>query len=102
MRCVRAWLALVIAIVACSDVFAATAYDITVRIDPATRELSASATIVVPRSRATEIALGQRFKIESISLDGAAMPAAQAMHGLSVWRLDAANVERKIEVRWSG
>src|SRR4051812_15748613 len=102
MHCARACLALVLAIVACSDVFAATAYDITVRIDPATRELSGSATIVVPGSHATEIALAQRFKVASISLDGAALPASQTMHGLSIWRLEAANGERKIEVRWSG
>lgn len=80
----------------------AAAYDIAVRIEPATRELSASATIAVPRGQAVELALAQRFKVERMSLDGSPVAAPRVTQGLSIWKLDAAKSERKLEVRWSG
>jgi aminopeptidase N len=87
---------------ACCEVFAATAYDIAVRIDPATRELNGTATITVPRGLAADVTLAQRFTVGRISVASATIAAPRVMRGLSVWRLEAADAERTLEVHWHG
>lgn len=77
-------------------------YDINVRIDPATRELSGAATIVVQPGKAVELVLAQRFAVELMLVDGATAAAPRVAQGLSTWRLGAANTPRKVEMRWQG
>lgn len=85
--------------------FAATTpagYDISVRIDPASRELSGTATIVVQAGGPVELSLAQRFEVERMTLDGKAATTPHVVDGLTIWRPVAATVPRKIEMRWHG
>src|SRR5450759_4891063 len=59
-----------------SGVAAPVAYDITVRIDPATGELSGTSTIVVEPGRPVEIILARRFEVDSITIDGTPAPVS--------------------------
>ena len=85
--------------------FAAAApvgYDISVRIDPAARELSGAATIIVESGKSVELVLAQRFEVERMTVDGETAAAPRVASGLSTWRLIAANTPRRIEIRWHG
>ena len=108
IRSVRGLAVLVFAIGACCPAtacFAAAApvaYDISVRIDPAARELSGAATIVVQPGKAVDLALAQRFEVERLLIDGAPAAAPRVANGLSIWRLAAASAPRTIEMHWRG
>jgi aminopeptidase N len=78
------------------------AYDINVRIDPAARELSGAATIVVQPGKSVELVLAQRFEVECLTVDGETAAAPRVASGLSTWRLVAADTPRRIEMRWHG
>jgi hypothetical protein len=85
--------------------FAATAapeYDLTVTIDPATREFNAAAAIVVPPGPAADVLLGRRFEANAITLDGRALGVPGIRGNLSVWHLEAARSVRTLSVRWHG
>lgn len=99
---VRTVLALFLLCIACSGMCAAPAYDISVRLDPATRELNGTATIVVAPGAEAGVALAQRFKVSRITLDGVALAPPRPQHGLATWTIPAATRERKLAVRWSG
>jgi aminopeptidase N len=81
---------------------APAAYDITVRIDPASRELSGTSTIVVEPGRPVEIILARRFEVDSITIDGTPAPSPHAIGRLLVWVLGTAKTARRIDVRWRG
>ena len=72
------------------------------RLDPATRELRAHGVLVIGRG-AAEIALAARFQVDSFAVDGRrAAPAGSVREGRRVWRLPAAERERRVEVAWHG
>jgi aminopeptidase N len=76
--------------------------DLSVRLEPASRELHARATLVVDKD-ATDIALGERFDVMAITVDGRRVEAAGAVqNGRRVWRLPAAEGERRVEIEWRG
>ena len=81
---------------------ATAGYDIAVAIDPATRELRGTATVVIGAGRPVELMLAQRFEVDSISADGKPLGPARARDDLSVWPLGASQRARKVEVRWHG
>lgn len=94
---VAAWCAAAAAFAA-----APVGYDISVRIDPATRALNGTATIIVPPGKSAELVLARRFEVESLSIDGATAAAPRIANGLSTWRLAAAITPRTIAMRWHG
>ncbi len=78
-------------------------YDITVRIDPATRHLEGAARIGVAAPEATTIALGQAFVVESIRADGASLAARGVQRGdRQAWSIPAHAGGHAIEIRWRG
>lgn len=87
---------------ACFAAPAPVAYDITVRIDPATRELSGTSAIVIGPAQPVELVLARRFEAERITVDGKKAATSHVAGGLSVWQLGAAKTSRKIEVHWHG
>lgn len=108
MNAFASWLGGLALIIACfpavsaSGIAAPVAYDITVRIDPATRELSGTSTIAAEPGRPVEIILARRFEVESITIDGKPAPSPRAIGRLLVWVLGTAKAARRIEVRWRG
>lgn len=104
-RWTRALPIAVIAYLLAAAVFAApapVAYDITVRIDPATRELSGTSAIVVGPGQPVELVLARRFEVERIMVDGKKAATSHTADGLWVWQFGAAKTSRKIEMRWHG
>jgi aminopeptidase N len=72
------------------------------RLDPATRDLRARGVLVVGRD-ATDIALAARFRVDSFAVDGRRdAPASRLRDGRRVWRLPAAERERRVEIAWHG
>lgn len=108
MNVFASWLAGLALLLACfpaasaSSIAAPVAYDITVRIDPATRELNGTGTIVAEPGRPVEIILARRFEVDSITIDGKPAPAPRAIGRLLVWLLGTAKTPRRVEVRWRG
>jgi aminopeptidase N len=98
--------AVIFPLVACwaaaTCIAAPAGYDISVRIDPATRELRGTATIVIQPGGPAELVLGRRFDIERITIDGKPADKSRVAHGLSVWPLHAAQSPRTIHMRWHG
>ena len=81
---------------------APVAYDITVRIDPATRELSGMSTITFEPGRPVKLILARRFEVEQITVDGKPAAAPRATDSLLVWSFGASRTARRIDVRWHG
>lgn len=81
---------------------ATVANDVTVRIDPATRELSGTSIITVEPGRPVTLALARRFAIERITVDGKPAAAPQASASRLVWSLGTARTARRIVVSWRG
>ncbi|MCU0897756.1 MAG: hypothetical protein MUC55_09665, partial [Burkholderiales bacterium] len=78
------------------------AHDLAVRIDPAARTLAAEDRIVVAPGPARTLTLADRFKVESLSIDGRTAPAPSRAQGLFVWKIPASERPRVIEAKWSG
>lgn len=81
---------------------AAQSYDLTVAIDPATRELRASASLVIAPGAPAEIYLARRFQVDAIAADGRLLGAPRVYAESQAWSLAAAPGVRVIEVRWHG
>jgi hypothetical protein len=83
-------------------------YDMSVRIDPATRALDAHAKIVVSGSgadrTALRVALAGTFAVDEILVDGRPLPEKSVERGPHrIWPLPAARGgARTLEVRWHG
>jgi hypothetical protein len=76
--------------------------DVSVTLDPATRELRARGTVTVDRL-ATELALNALFAVDSIAVDGRRLdPAGTLRDGRRLWRLPAADRDRRVEIEWRG
>lgn len=76
--------------------------DVSVSLEPATREFRARGTVTVGRL-ATELALNALFAVESIAADGRPLdPAGTVRDGRRVWRLPAADRDRRVEIAWRG
>jgi len=76
--------------------------ELSVGLDPATRELRARGTVTVDRN-ATELALHARFAVESVAVDGRPLDAAGTLRdGRRVWRLPAAGRDRRVTIAWRG
>ena len=87
-----------------ADLFLAAplAYDVTVSIDPARRELSGTSLITVEPGHPVTLALARRFEVERITVDGKPAAAPRVMESRLVWSLGTARTTRRIEVRWRG
>jgi aminopeptidase N len=97
----RGWSAAV-ALVATPALAAPAHLDVDAMLDPATRELRARAVLSVGRD-ANEIVLAGRYRVESFAVDGRRNAVGGAMHdGRHVWRLPAADRERRVEIAWRG
>jgi len=71
-------------------------------LDPALGTLRARAVLVVGRAPA-EISLAARFAVDGVALNGRQDALAGTLRdGLHVWRLPAADRERRIEIAWHG
>ncbi|MCX7893739.1 MAG: M1 family aminopeptidase [Burkholderiales bacterium] len=81
---------------------APVAHDIAVRIDPATRALSAEDRIALAPGPARVVTLDDRYRDAALVVDGKPAPAPARERGLLVWRLPASERARVIEARWSG
>jgi aminopeptidase N len=102
-RCGSAALALIAALTLAGSVRAAPAHlDLDATLDSATRELHARGVLLVGRA-AEEVVLGGRFQVESFAIDGRrdAVPGT-VRDGRRVWRLPAADRERRVEIVWHG
>ena len=108
MNVLARWLGGFALLVACfpaaaaSFITAPVAYDITVHIDPATRELGGTSTITVEPGRPINLILARRFEVESITVDGKPAASPRTTDSLLVWSLGTARSARRIEVRWHG
>ena len=108
MSVLARWLGGFALIAACSSaasdsiMAAPVAYDITVRIDPATREFSGTGTITVEPGRPVELILARRFEVERITVDGKPAGSPRTTDSLLVWSLGTARTARRIDVRWHG
>ena len=91
-----------LALVAAPALAAPAHLDLDATLDPATRELRAHAVLSVGRD-ANEIALGARYQVESFAVDGRRNAVAGLIRdGRYVWRLPAADRERRVEIAWRG
>jgi hypothetical protein len=78
-------------------------HDLTVRIDPATRELVGEDRLLLPPSGPVTLALAARFTVERIVLDGRPLAeAGRVDRGRRLWRLPASDAARRVEIRWRG
>jgi aminopeptidase N len=76
--------------------------DLAVRLEPDRRELHARGTLTVDGD-ATEIVLAQQFDVIAVKVDDRAVDARGAVRdGVRVWRLSAAQHERRVEIEWRG
>jgi aminopeptidase N len=99
--------ALLAGFTACASAAPPVHYDVTVRIDPATRALAAEATILVPEAVADQgalrIVLANGFAVEKLQADSRPLPAQSAGRDRNqIWSLPAARGARALEVRWQG
>ncbi len=78
--------------------------DLSVELDPATRELRVSAQIGFEGSGVARLGLGDGFAVEAVAVDGDPVAVAPAREsGLRVWALELKNTGRhQIVVRYSG
>jgi hypothetical protein len=92
----------VLALAAAPALAVAAQLELEARLEPATRMLHARAVLTVGTG-AAEVALSSRFQVDAASLDGKReVPAATARGGRHVWRLPAAERERRFEIAWHG
>jgi aminopeptidase N len=75
--------------------------DIELRIDPHTRELCGTSRIAIELGVPGEVRLGERFQVDSMTMDGRAMPS-HTTGGVRIWSLGTAAKSRTVEVRWHG
>ncbi|MSQ20036.1 MAG: M1 family peptidase [Betaproteobacteria bacterium] len=80
----------------------AAALDLTVSLEPATRNLSASAIIELPAGRATELHLDRRFDVSNITVGGRRITAEEVAGPMRRWRVEASLHPRRIEIAWKG
>jgi len=79
-------------------------YDISVRIDPASRKLSGRSEIRVDGSGDYKLLLNRRFEVKSVLLDGEPLIGRRSSTGgLQGWRIpEAKSGTRTISVEWNG
>jgi hypothetical protein len=81
-------------------------HDLTVRLDPATRQLAAEDVLTIRGRGVIEVALGQRFAVEHLDLDGQPVGLAFQGGGESAhrWRVDLgpSTRERRLAIRYRG
>src|SRR5690242_12602248 len=86
-----------------SDVHAEVRYDITVRIDPATRKLEGRTVITANTSEELTLMLGRRFEVMRARVDDSSMGPAATSGNLRGWRiLGEQQTPRRIEMHWRG
>ena len=79
-------------------------YDISVKIDPATRQLEGSSVITADKDGDYRLLLNGRFKVKRILLNGKPLTGRwTSSTGLQGWRIpETAGGTRRISVEWSG
>ena len=94
--------ALALALAAAPALAGAAQLELEAALDPAHGTLRARAVLVVGRA-AAEISLAARFAVDAVALDGRRGELAGTLRdGLHVWRLPAADRERRVEIAWHG
>lgn len=97
----RGW-GLLLALLAAQALADPPRLELDARLDPATRELHARGVLLVGRA-AAEIALAARFRVDSFAVDGRRDALAGTLReGRRVWRLPAAERERRVAIAWHG
>lgn len=90
--------ALALALAAAPALAGAAQLELEAALDPAHGTLRARAVLVVGRA-AAEISLAARFAVDAVALDGRRGELAGTLRdGLHVWRLPAADRERRVEI----
>jgi aminopeptidase N len=78
-------------------------YDYSIRLDPAARELRGSGVVTTTDRGAVTLALNARFQLARLIVDGTAVTTPpERRNGRQVWRVPAAERNRRIEVEWRG
>ncbi len=94
--------ALALALAAAPVLAGAAQLELEATLDPALGTLRARAVLVVGRAPA-EISLAARFTVEGVALDGRQDALAGTLRdGSHVWRLPAADRERRVHIAWHG
>jgi len=97
----RGW-GLLLALLAAQALADPARLELDARLDPATRELRARGLLMIGRD-AAEVALAARFRVDSFAVDGRRDALAGTLReGRRVWRLPAAERERRVEIAWHG
>jgi hypothetical protein len=77
-------------------------HDMAVRIDPGTRAISGEDRVAIAAGPSRSLTLADRFKVDSLTIDGKPAPAPSREQGLLVWKLPGSERKRVIEAKWSG
>jgi len=103
MRRLTAAIALALTAQSAAAQLAPVHLDLTVSLDPATRELRGHGVITVDMSGPIALTLGERFEMLRLRVDGVPLTASPVIDDdLHVWRLPAAKGKRRIEAEWRG
>ncbi len=77
-------------------------YDISVSIDPTTREMEGRSVIELEMKGPVTLGLSERFQVRRALVDGRTLGPGRVTDGIRAWRVPANGPKRRIEVEWRG